>query len=560
MELNIPLDGSIPSANSEAIKTSHSLRKFIIFDENLKVVLRLRKKANVDLSNIVIDSLTVKINGTRVWHSIGDEVFDLILPESTDDELIWEMKSNISTDHMFRSSVVMNNGSSNNIIVVVKYSYKQAAYSENNISQEKNIATENEEELENGILESFEPTYSWHQSKKSNMKNIQEEPAKGTEKLAITGGGKGLVTRNEVVQLQYPIFSLLNMRLRNASIKSQSSILSSLDFQTSNMSMQLADIYFKNQSEFELFFKDVIFELIDQNGQIKLDHISNFEIPFKATLYDSFSICYKLPLIPRSPSSNNTTLPNINGSSTSGFFSSSASSMLLPSTHRVRVTLIYELNLPHERTKIPIMTKWETDVTLKKQPTVPNNSMLTNTQKRFYGVATSSSRFSIQSTTSLVNNKVNNVKFKFINNNLKVLKGEKFTLRLQIINSSSTALNLVVYYNNTVSNNPSTMTTTSAGNMKGTNNFERFPTPGIKLSLEKQIEMRRLNTQSSQGIILLSNDYNIPVIGPQESYFVDLRLIGIMSGYYSNLSGLKILDLNSNEVIEVGMGASVLVQ
>nr|CAI6531579.1 ALI_HP1_G0023550.mRNA.1.CDS.1 [Saccharomyces cerevisiae] len=57
----------------------------------------------------------------------------------------------------------------------------------------------------------------------------------------------------------------------------------------------------------------------------------------------------------------------------------------------------------------------------------------------------SSSRFSLgaASTTSLVNSKLSNVKFKFINSNIKVIKGEKFTMRLQIINSSSSPLILL---------------------------------------------------------------------------------------------------------------------
>ena len=178
---------------------------------------------------------------------------------------------------------------------------------------------------------------------------------------------------------------------------------------------------------------------------------------------------------------------------------------------------------------------------------------------RFGGI--SSSRFSLgaASTTSLVNSKLSNVKFKFINNNIKVVKGEKFTMRLQIINSSSSPLDLVVYYNNTI--NP-TSSVTNPRNNSGINNYG-MNNGGVTippLSLETQYQLHKKHSKIAEGIILLSNDYKIPVVPPRETYFVDLRFIGIMSGYYGTLSGLKVLDLNTNELIEVGNGASVLIQ
>jgi hypothetical protein len=84
--------------------------------------------------------------------------------------------------------------------------------------------------------------------------------------------------------------------------------------------------------------------------------------------------------------------------------------------------------------------------------------------------------------------------------------------------------------------------------------------PNSPLTLENQYQLHNKYRKIAEGIILLSNDYKIPVVPPRETYFADLRFIGIMSGYYGTLSGLKVLDLNTNELIEVGNGASVLIQ
>ncbi|CCC67262.1 hypothetical protein NCAS_0A07040 [Naumovozyma castellii] len=511
MELYLPINSKVSPTDLASLKKSHSERDFVIFDEKLKLVLRTG-------SNEYITGLTVWINDARVLQSTEmDTLFNKLTTDN--DVTVWEMKSNVSSDFMFRSSVVMNNGFNNYIRFIVRYS---ASAKDNGETYKEDSPIQYLAD-EDDILSSFEPIYSWPITTPSSRTNktAQEPKPKPQES---SDNVKSTIQEQEDLtkELEYPIFSLLNMRLRNTSIKSQNCILSSLDFQTSKMSTQLHEKYFSSQkSSMNLFFKDVIYELIDNKSHIRVDPLCPLKLPFASYLHDSFNICFKLPII--SP---------------------------LNPPHRVRISLIYELRFPKDTNQpiIPVITRWETEVTLKKQvPTLPsstspvtNNSNAASTSflsiPKFYGL--SSSRFSVQSstsTTSLVNNQLNNVKFKFLNNNLKVTKGEKFTLRLQIINSSSSSLDLVVYYNNKTPTNAS-------------------------LSLEKQFQLRKKFSKITEGIILLSNDYKIPIVGPNESYFVDLRFIGIMSGYYSTLAGLKVLDLKSNELIEVGLGASILIQ
>lgn len=304
------------------------------------------------------------------------------------------------------------------------------------------------------------------------------------------------------------------MRLRNSMLKNRHCIISSLDFQTSKASIQFSERYLPSsrpdgiRPELRLDFQELRYELVDRTARCPLDPITPFPVPFQAVAHDSYSISYQLPLVPDH---------NL-------------------SPHRVKITLKYVMPLGNHR--LPITTTWETDVTLKK-PAITNTPQPSSSlpTSRMY---TLGSRINLLgSTTSFTNNKLNNVKFKFLDKNVNAYKGAQFTMTLQIVNSSTQPLDLVIYYNN--------------------RNPPPHPQISVPLSLDKQYQMYKRYRRTTEGVILLSNDYKVPLVGPHETYFVRLNFVGIISGYYSTLPGLKIVDLQRNELIEVGLGASIYI-
>lgn len=491
MECYIPLDKSVPNNDVQSLKESHGLRRFVIFDEDLKIVLR---------SSNLIETFTVWINDAKVHEgSISDSFEDVYKDRST-----WELKTDLCARNLFRSSVVMNNGYNNQIKFVFEY-LEHTASSENSPLNGKFKVEHEAETDDEEFLPSFEPV--------SGINSITKQ----TEQLHLRSNSSAISNApKKTVELVYPIYSLLNMRLRNSLLKSRHFIISSLDFQTSKASVQLSEKFLsgdKDVHSFRLEFDQIVYELVDKKSSIPLDPIYPFELPLNCVAYDGVSFSYKLPLIP--------------GATTSA------------ALHRVKITLGYTLVIDKLQQKLPIITTWETDVTLKKplsNATISQTSSVISTP-RLYGISPRINM--LNSTSSFVNNKSNNVKFKFVKNRITVTKGEKFTLKLQIFNSSSSSLEMVVYYNN------------------------KIPSPSQSSStvpLDKQYQVYRRYRKITEGIILLSNDYKIPTVEPNETYLVDLNFIGIMSGYYATLSGLKMIDLKTNEVIEIGQSASVFVK
>lgn len=542
MDCFIPLDSSIPSNDYESLKESHKQRDFIIFDEQLKIVLHISDPK----SNITLNNFTVWINDAMMLESNDWSLFDKL-----DNAGTWVMKPNVYSEDLFRSTVVMNNGNDNHIKFKFKCSVTSSVTVESQSDDTSNELKPEVEDIEDEFLPSFEPIYYW--SQENGPAISKHEKAENKEEIdeGVNGNGNGNLENNEnedvkeeIITLEFPIYSLLNMRLRNISLTSNQYIVSSLDFQTSKATTQLSDRYTKkvtNGKPLQFQFDEVLYELLDRNSHIKLEPIIPIDIPFKALTHDSFSICYKLPLVDASIADSN--------------------------PHRVRVKLIYKVlmtlyqDTDHPLSiELPVLTAWETDVTIKKPTSsalsrVPSTSALST--PRLFGMsktfgsgssvyAYSNNNLFQSSVNSLVNNKLNNVKFKFLNNNLQVSKGNKFHMRLQIVNSSNLPLDLVVYYNN---NKNSTLGLGSTNNSNSLSN----------LSLMKKYQIFRKFSKVTEGIILLTNDYKIPLIKPRETYFVDLSFIAIMSGYYSTLSALKVLDLQTNELVEVGLGASILV-
>ncbi|SMN21456.1 similar to Saccharomyces cerevisiae YGR166W TRS65 Subunit of TRAPPII, a multimeric guanine nucleotide-exchange factor for Ypt1p [Maudiozyma saulgeensis] len=578
MDCYIPLDSTIPNNDYVALKESHSKRQFVIFDEQLKLVLHSKNDLETDKA-IALKSFSVWINDSMMLESTDNSLFDVDTTQNN-----WVMKSTVCAEQLFRSTVVMNNAYDNHIKFKFQYSTvddKNNVYV--NTSNNNKVERENAVDDDDDYLPSFEPIHIWSQinEKDNETRNqVTEEEEEQEEEQEVTNENQEITQSSSGTEpveliLEFPIYSLLNMRLRNTSLDSKQHIISSLDFQTSKAATQLNNKYTTTQKNnnyraMEFKFDEVLYELLDRNSHIRLDPIVPLEIPFTAHTHDSFSICYKLPLLKNS--SNNT-------------------------PHRVRVKLIYKVIISTNQTSqtdkvlevcLPVLTSWETDVTIKKP--IDNNVLsratsssvlstpnLVSNNKKFPSLAThlnySNSNFSTMSSgnllynssnnlqqnsmTSLVNNKMDNVKFKFLNNNLQVSKGEKFHMRLQIVNSSNVPLDLVVYYNN---NKNSSLALGSAGGNNNNNNGTSGNNTFATLPPTKQYQIYRKFSKVTEGIILLSNDYKVPVIKPKQTYFVDLSFIAIMSGYYSTLSALKVLDLQTNELIEVGLGASILVK
>lgn len=549
MECYIPADCTIDNSDYDSLKRSHENRQFIIFDEQFKLILYSNNQERLKLV-----SFNVWINESLMLECTKmDRLFDII---DNGTKQTWIMKPNVCADDLFRSTVVMNNAYDNHIKFIFKYQNVNATTIEQ-------IHTDDKDTDNTVYLESFEPIYMW--SKQEDNKETAAQSTKTNESEENSTAGSSTeeeeVESIETLCLEFPIYSLLNMRLRNTSLDSKQHIISSLDFQTSKAATQLANKYSQspNTNKMEFQFDEVLYELVDRNSHIRLNPIIPLEIPFKAFTHDSFSICYKLPLLSNQGPYNAT-------------------------PHRVRIKLIYNIILSYDTTDspsssqqvtLPVLTSWETDVTIKKptdysvlsrvaSTSVLSTPKLISNSKRFPSLAThlnySNANISMNSNlnnsnwiqqqnsmTSLVNNKTDTVKFKFLNNNLQVSKGEKFHMRLQIVNCSNAPLDLVVYYNN---NKNSSLALGAIGN---NSTFATLPPT-------KQYQIYRKFSKVTEGIILLSNDYKVPMIQPKETYFVDLSFIAVMSGYYSTLSALKVLDLHTNELIEVGLSASILVK
>lgn len=583
---NVPLNNEEPNSATKR-------RQFILFDEKFTVHLWRSDDEDDDNNNnnndethhdLKLTRFTVWINEAIMIQGNALDYFELIEPGH------WRMKDDVCQEQLFRSSVVMNNGYDNVIKFQVHYSIDGVVLSGESEGQ-STTPNSLDQDYMHEFLPSFEPVYTWQTSSTSKpgsrdlTPSVDEEEVNPSTSLSRQEDYKR--TSEQIVEFQYPVYSLLNMRLRNSNLRSQYCILTSLDFQTSRSLIQLCGKYNIPINETRLIFEMVKLELINKRSYnehthieiptIELNELSNYEFPLVALPHDSFSMAYKLP--PLTPDDVVKDHESID---------------MKP--HRVMVTLKYIVEL-NDDLKLPIMTRWETDVTIKRKPYRDlvgtggtTKSHLSNATATANGNATGNgvtlnsnatlsriSTISISSTARFQNNTAsntnqnrlssykpgsssmsqlqtmnnasplfNNIKFKFMNDTMIVQSGDKFTLRLQITNLSPQPLDLVIYYNNQ---------TPSA---QSTNSVARTIVP--LQTLEKKTLWIQKQRQIAEGLILLTNDYKVPLIQPHESYFVDLSLVAIRSGYYSTLNALKLLDLKTQECVEIGRAVSVLVQ
>ncbi|CAL9729112.1 trafficking protein particle complex II-specific subunit 65 [Monosporozyma unispora] len=567
---NVPLNNEDPLVESKK-------RQFILFDEQFIIHLWRsddnEDETRLDNDDLTLGKFTVWINEAIMIQGDVQDYFTALGPDH------WRMKDDVCQEQLFRSSVVMNNGYDN--IIKFQVNYSVSGVEETLVSQDGNTTPNSvDQDYEHDFLPSFEPVYTWQAtSAKPNSRDITppNEATPSTLKINPT------LTAEQVIEFQYPVYSLLNMRLRNSNLRSQYCILTSLDFQTSRSLIQLCEKYDILVNDTRLVFNMVKLELINRRlfnekshieiPTMEMTELSNYEFPLVALPHDSFSMAYKLPPL-----------------TADDVVRDHESVDMKP--HRVRITLNYIVELKNNF-KLPIVTRWETDVTIKrkshrdlvgvggssvagnlKTPHMSGNGVLLNSNAtlsristisisstaRFHNNTTSntnqnrlsgykpgpSSLSQVQSVNNTINALPSNIKFKFMNDTVTVKGGDKFTLRLQITNLSQQPLDLVIYYNNQT---PTAQSTNLVAN-----------TIVPLQTLEKKTLWIQKQRQTAEGLILLSNDYKVPLIHPHESYFVDLSLVAIRSGYYSTLNALKLLDLKTQQSVEIGRAVSVLVQ
>lgn len=462
MDIVIPLCG-------DSLETGDARRPFIVFDEAIELYVVVQPA-------FAVQAFTVYINDNQLVSLAFDDCF-----HRHGDANTYVLNSDIFRDYLFRSSIVMNNGHNNSILFKFAY-HNTTIATPSPPSHGKNDSDE--------YLEPFQQVCSW---------NAHADPA-----LALSSLPTSAPVDLLQFQREYPIYSLLNMRLRNTNLKSNV-VLTSLDFQNSKQLAQLIDKYFPANSDYLLTFTTIELYLLDKNNYSNehsaISPIEPLQLPLTITGTDSYSLIFKLPFVTR--------------------------------TNKLKFKVILEYSLLIHQQRFSINTSWETDMTQKKplntsSSATSSSTNLLNTSNlqlnmptpRLYGG--NISRF-INNT--IINNKLNDVILKFMENDVVVQKGKEFQMVLQIINNSHLPLDLVVYNNNILQQDPATTSTTG----------------------------------QQDGIILLSNDYKIPIILPLETYFVNISFVPILNGFYQNLQGLKLLDLESNELIELGNSISILV-
>lgn len=461
IEILVPLDKN--SYNDPVhLNDSHQRRNFILFDEDLEILLFSKN------SQLQLKQLCVTINDATVFKNSGNSCVMKV------GENLWKVDPEVVRTRIFNSSMVLNNGHKN--ILSIKLEYY-----ENKEPLQSRSSPENED-----LLPSFQPLNSKSNKKKSHFKNSITTAKFGTAEVLSAS-------------LTYPIHSLLNVRLRNFLLSSKNKTLSSLDFQVSKSITILAQQY--ELQELEIFVDLVKYELLDECSQVEVRPMCLLELPLILSQQDSYSINYQLPYT------------NV-------------------AQQRVRITLYYKVR---ERTnEFRINTSWETDITVKGAPNClsqPPSALPTPTLYQ----SSPNMRRSVSAVSLFMQNKLSNVKFNFLENRITARKGSTFKMDLQISNVSQRSLNMVVYYSTGVSN-------TNSGT-----------------SIEQDYHLNKRYRKTVGGIILLSNDYKLPIIQPGETYCITLELIGIASGYYHTLPGLKILDLDTKEVVDIGVGASALI-
>ncbi|AAS54800.1 AGR310Cp [Eremothecium gossypii ATCC 10895] len=452
MELLLPVSDSGPEARElSSLRGLHESRHFLIFDENLPIYL------HYDPQSYEWRGLVIRINETVMFEGRDRSIWRVCGEDN-----VWKLDPEIVRERLFHSNVVMNNGNRNRITLHVLYTEKGMGAT---------IVPGQEKTL---------PCFEALAEQELKAMVVDSAPEKEAS-------------------LSYPIYSLLNVRLRNFTLPTKSIVLSSLDFQASKSFCELV-----RDPQISISF--IKYELVDGVSAVSLAPMCSTKFPLVMSQYDSFSIIYRL-------------VENKQRS------------------QRIRITIEYQLT--SDAHVYPVVTSWDTEVSSRRmgagtavyQPPSQSNTTYTTPYAAsvpFFGNVLTSSANHLESTVSLhqqIQPKFNaNVSFTFFEPAVLVSVGRKFTLRLLVSNSSQCAINLVVYYSS--------------------------------IRAKETHDMRR--RRQYEGIVLLSNDYKVPIIYPGETYELELHCIAFIPGYYHHLRGLKVVDLDTKAVQEIGHSISIL--
>ncbi|SCU97177.1 LANO_0E15368g1_1 [Lachancea nothofagi CBS 11611] len=462
MKILIPLDKTL-AGDAQKLLESHLDRKFVVFDEDLRIFFQLEQ-------HDFLESIQIYINEACVYKC--DKSEDCIDKHESG---LLELRKSVLRDYIFRSNIVMNNGHKNTWQIKAVTTLRKPP----EWGQENGNDVAEDEEL---YLPSFEPLGAVLSSKTSLEKPEQPEIS--------------------TVEVKYPIHTLLNVRLRNVAVPAKRCIYSSLDLQTAQSCHNLISEY--KLSNFKISIDEIDYRLIRNYSSAPVHPVRPISAALELGLWDSYSVNYQLPQTKNLES------------------------------HRVVVSLRYTVHAaPYA---FVIKTNWETDVTLRKQNTMMGlpsqpTSVLSTTP-----MLTPSMKFASSMTSLVTPSKLNNVKFEFLVSQLTCQKGVKFSLPLQIVNHSQAPLDIVVYCTN------------SALEPQG-----QFP-------VEKEYMLHKRWMKNTEAIILLSNDHRLPTIPVSETFCADLEFFAILSGYYQGIPGLRILDLNSQEITNIGAGVKILIE
>ncbi|CUS24516.1 LAQU0S17e00672g1_1 [Lachancea quebecensis] len=457
MKILLPLDKHLNSG-LESIAISHEDRKFVVFNEDLRVFFKG--------DNTRIETISVFINEACVYSSNQ-------IAQSTEEheQDLWELRRSVIADHIFNSNIVMNNGHKNTWRIVVEYRSYPGSSTPRSASNSPDLPE---------LLPSFEPL--------------------NAGRVTLASPKKVSMPKLQTAELAYPIHSLLNARLRSVAVHTNQCIFSSLDLQSSKSCHTMTTLY--NLPRIRLSVREIDYRIVHNFSSVSVEPLYQLNLPLEMGLWDSYSVNYQLPQTKNLDS------------------------------HRVRVSLCYVLEVGTYN--FVVHTCWETDVNVRKQsaptalPSQPTSIMSTP-------MLTPSMKFT-SSVNSLVANKLNNVKFKFLTSRVICKKGFRFSLPLQIVNQSQSPLEIVVYCTNSAIQ------------------------PQGQLPIDKEYQMHKRWMKITEGIVLLSSDHKLPTIPVSETFCANLEFVAIQSGYYHRIPGLKILDLNTQEIMNIGNGVKVLVE
>ncbi|KAL2708930.1 Beta-glucan synthesis-associated protein KRE11 [Kluyveromyces marxianus] len=426
-ELVLPLGPY--SIEKDSIKLSNDVnRSFIIFGEELPLFITSSTPLVDRLQSLRVDLKEAS----------------LVIDENTNEFIkhndnVWEVNPSFIKNSVFNSDYLLsNNGQQGRIKFTLKYKKNHT---------NSNSSIKSYEEDTDGFLPSFKPLND-HDVTPSAYLEKQEQPD------------------YNIIIVEYPMFSLMNMRLRNVSIRSNrnsntTQVISSLDLQ---LVRKFGDLF---PGERHVVVEDLSYKLCDGNFEFEIKPLEEMiQFPLQVKRQDAYTINYNLQ----------------------------------DSSRQVKVTIIYTIG-SHYR----IHTSWKTEVCLGRS--APSKSVVSSN---------ASTPTFIQPPKVQLPRVLTQAHFTFLQSKIKAKKGHPFTLSLQIENTTARTLNLVVYH--------------------------------------------KPKTPLAQTVVLISNDLKLPLLFPGTTFKCDLELIAISTGYHHHMKGLKILDLDALETIDLGVSLSLLIE